>query len=85
MEAAYKEQEKAMIAAKAIASDDGVTTTDPGFLEAKKRMAELFDLPELQAAPAVDGGTDATADVAPAPPADAGKVPTVDAGADAKK
>ncbi|MDB4995819.1 MAG: hypothetical protein JWM74_3251 [Myxococcaceae bacterium] len=87
MEAAYKEQEKAMIAAKAIASDDGVTTTDPGFLEAKKRIAELFDLPELQAAAAVDGGADATAttDAAPAPPADAGKVPTVDAGADAKK
>jgi hypothetical protein len=71
MEAAYREQEKAMIAAKAIASDDGETTTDPGFLEAKKRIKELFDLPELQAAPAADGGAEAAA-------------PAADAGADGK-
>ncbi len=54
MEAAYAEAEKAMIDAKAIASKDGKTTTDPGFLEAKKRIQDLFELPELKigAAPA---------------------------------
>lgn len=49
MRAAYAEAEKAAIASKAIASDDGQTTTDPGFLEAKKRMNDLFALPELSA------------------------------------
>jgi hypothetical protein len=63
--AAYLEAEKAAIASKAIASADGTTTTDPGFLEAKKRIAQLYDLPELQnvqQAPAADGGA---ADAAP--------------------
>jgi hypothetical protein len=44
MEAAYREAEVAMIRAKAIASTDGTTTTDPGFLEAKRRIAGLFAL-----------------------------------------
>jgi hypothetical protein len=62
MESAYREAEKAMIAAKAIASEGG-NTTDPGFLEAKKRITELFALPELQGAPpAGDGGADASPD-----------------------
>lgn len=47
MEAAYREAEKAAVAERAIASSDGATTTDPGFLEAKKRMDQLFALPEL--------------------------------------
>jgi hypothetical protein len=63
VDAAYAEAEKAMIAAKAIPSVDGKTTTDSGFLEAKKRLAELFSYPELSGAPpAVDAGTDAAAD-----------------------
>jgi len=62
--AAYREAEKAGIASKAIASADGTTTTDPGFLEAKKRIAQLYELPELQVqgAPAADAGA---ADAAP--------------------
>ncbi|MDB4996550.1 MAG: hypothetical protein JWM74_3982, partial [Myxococcaceae bacterium] len=60
---AYAEAEKAMIEAKAIPSEDGKTTTDSGFLEAKKRLAELFSFPELSGAPpAVDAGADAAAD-----------------------
>ena len=60
---AYSEAETAMIAAKAIASEDGKTTTDSGFLEAKKRIAELFAFPELSGPPpAVDAGTDAADD-----------------------
>ena len=58
MAAAYREAEKSAIAAKAIASDDGTTTTDPGFLEAKRRMEQLLAFPELTAAaaPGVDAG-----------------------------
>jgi len=58
METAYAEAEKAMIASKAIATADGKTTTDSGFLEAKKRIQELFELPELKngPAPVVAGG-----------------------------
>ena len=65
VESAYREAEKAAIASKAIASADGTTTTDPGFLEAKTRIKQLYELPELQAvqqAPAADGGV---ADAAP--------------------
>src|SRR5262249_28516796 len=47
VEKAYKDAQKYMIAAKAIASDDGKTTTDSGFLEAQKRIQELYALPEL--------------------------------------
>lgn len=65
MTAAYREAEKAAIAAKAIASTDGTTTTDPGFLEALTRIKQLYELPELQAAPvpadAADGGVAADA------------------------
>lgn len=50
MMAAYREAEKAAIAAKAVPTADGTTTTDPGFLEAKKRMEQLFALPEITAA-----------------------------------
>jgi hypothetical protein len=69
MNAAYVEAEKAAIASKAIASEDGHTTTDPGFLEAQKRIKALYDLPELQAAPA---DPDAGAPDAEAAAADAG-------------
>lgn len=66
MEAAYREAEKAAIAAKAIPAADDGTTTDPGFLEAKKRIQQLFALPELNAAAPADAGTDApNADAAP--------------------
>jgi len=55
---AYKEAEKAMIAAKAITAADDGTTNDPGFLEAKKRVEQMYDLPELREgpAPAADAG-----------------------------
>ena len=59
VQAAYKEAVKVAIAAKAIASTDGTTTTDPGFLEAQTRIKQLYELPELQvqgAAPAGDAG-----------------------------
>lgn len=64
MKKAYAEAEKAGIAAKAIASTDGVTTTDPGFLEGKKRMEQLLALPEIvnafnaPAPPPADAGAD---------------------------
>ncbi|HVH42684.1 MAG TPA: hypothetical protein VM925_10080, partial [Labilithrix sp.] len=51
MEAAYLEAEKTAVEAKAVTSEDGRTTTDPGFLEARKRLTGLFDLPELQGGP----------------------------------
>lgn len=57
--AAYREAEKAAIAAKAIPSADGAVTTDPGFLEAKKRMEQLYALPELSGGAAADAGRDA--------------------------
>jgi len=47
---AYREAEKAAIAAKAITSEDGAMTNDPGFLEAKKRFEALYALPELAGA-----------------------------------
>jgi hypothetical protein len=53
---AYREAEKGAIAAKAIASADGAITTDPGFLEAKKRMEELYALPEVVNAFGGDAG-----------------------------
>jgi len=64
MKKAYAEAEKAGVAAKAIASADGVTTTDPGFLEGKKRMEQLLALPEIvnafnaPAEPPADAGAD---------------------------
>ena len=70
---AYAQAEKECIAAKAIKSTDGKTTTDPGFLEAKKRIDGLFALPEIQNA--LGGGGDADGG------ADAG---AKDAGGDAK-
>lgn len=47
MEAALAEATRIAIAAQAVVSADGVTTTDPGFAEAKKRIDALFALPEL--------------------------------------
>lgn len=56
VKAAYDEAEKAAIEAKAVATSDGATTTDPGFLEAQKRIGELYGMPELAGAPAPDAG-----------------------------
>lgn len=74
---AYAQAEKECIAAKAIKSTDGKTTTDPGFLEAKKRIDGLFALPEIQNA--LGGGGDAGAG-----DAGAGDAGMNDAGGDAK-
>jgi len=56
---AYAEAEKVAIAARAVPSNDGATTTDPGFLEAKRRIEELFTLLEQNdpAAGADDAGS----------------------------
>jgi hypothetical protein len=58
MMSAYREAEKAAIAAKAITSADGAITNDSGFLEAKNRMEALFALPELANAGARDAGAE---------------------------
>ena len=69
---AYAQAEKECIAAKAIKSADGKTTTDPGFLEAKKRIDGLFALPEIQNALGGGGEADAGGGGADAGAQDAG-------------
>jgi hypothetical protein len=61
---AYADAEKAAIAGKAVVSADGQVTTDPGFIEAKHRIDQLYALPEIANALAADAGA--------ADPADAG-------------
>jgi hypothetical protein len=48
MLATYRALESAMIQSGAIASTDATTTTDSGYLEARRRIESLFALPELK-------------------------------------
>lgn len=48
MDAAIQKAEKDGIAAGVLPSDDGKTTTDPGFKAARERVEALFQLPELK-------------------------------------
>lgn len=47
MEKAYAEAEKSAILANALRRKTERTSTDPAYLEAKKRIADLYALPEL--------------------------------------
>lgn len=57
--AALDKAEKEYVAAKAMRSEDGKTTVDPGFKVARERVAQLYQLPELANANAADAGADA--------------------------
>jgi hypothetical protein len=50
MEAALTKAEQEGIAAGALPSQDGKTTTDPAFKVARDRLAQLFALPEFNGA-----------------------------------
>jgi hypothetical protein len=64
VEAAFSDAEHAVLKVKGVTSDDGGNTTnDPGFVEAKNRIAQLYALPELTDAPQpLDAQPDAAAD-----------------------
>jgi hypothetical protein len=54
VEAAYATAEQAAIAAGAVPQKGG-ETTDPGFLEAKKRVQQLYEMLDTLGAPAPTG------------------------------